>query len=322
MRLLLLPAMFALASCAERSECKLSATQVDPFDLQSLTLPKSRTDFPYVLANGKTNNQIGNFLGFLGTKASWGYGLAQEFDPQPDVDRAFADGIIGASLSLLTDPKAPDQFGAILAQSLRQHQQAFLCGSIANEKYQSVDAVDESAPATLTLTLPIIESITIQIVGVQLTFARTVDTLTGQLQGAIPVGDVERAVVPALARLLSKQIADDPSSDGSRQVASVYDNGGYGDGSDCRATRVCGTLQAGTPACRNPVAPVGDGRCADACDQIIDTCEVARNNIVRNILSADVQLFTDDGTKFQPKNDGMHKDSLSLGIGFTAKLRE
>jgi len=58
------------------------------------------------------------------------------------------------------------------------------------------------------------------------------------------------------------------------------------------------------------------------CDQLIDVCEVADNNVVRNVLGPDVQLFTDDGTQFHPTPEHRHKDSLSLGIAFTAKLRE
>jgi hypothetical protein len=42
------------------------------------------------------------------------------------------------------------------------------------------------------------------------------------------------------------------------------------------------------------------------------------NNIVKNILSADAQLFADDGVTWAPNPKREHRNAMSFGFGFTA----
>jgi hypothetical protein len=60
------------------------------------------------------------------------------------------------------------------------------------------------------------------------------------------------------------------------------------------------------------------GTCAQAGDGVISTCEVATNSIIKNILAPDVQMFSNDGLTYAPNPANTHKDSLSVGVGFTA----
>jgi len=294
--------------------CEFGATQLEVFDLQSIALPTTRSDFAYdVDGNGTPENQLGNIVGVL---------LTVGLDPQAEIDGAFLGGTIPTSLSLLTDPSLPASFGAIFGQSLPQHEQAVFCGSVADGRFSTVDTSEEVEPGRLLLTLPFVEGISIHVVGAQLAFIRKSDVVTGQLHGAIPVSEMRSQVYPATARLMTKKLAGDPQSTFSRELASIYDTGGGDDESGCSTSRDCGSTPVGSSSCRNPPPPVGDGHCADACDHVIDPCEVERNNITRNVTAADVQLFTDDGTQFRPNPERTHKDSVSLGIAFTAKLRQ
>jgi len=57
-------------------------------------------------------------------------------------------------------------------------------------------------------------------------------------------------------------------------------------------------------------------------NQVIETCEVANDNIVKNVLSARRAALHRRRHEVSAMSDRMHKDSVSLGIAFTAKLRE
>jgi len=83
---------------------------------------------------------------------------------------------MAASLTLLTNRPAPEGSAPSSGQSLSKHEQSVLCGSVVKDSYRSVDTVDESRRTALTLTLPFVDNITVQILGVQLEFARDVDT--------------------------------------------------------------------------------------------------------------------------------------------------
>jgi hypothetical protein len=58
--------------------------------------------------------------------------------------------------------------------------------------------------------------------------------------------------------------------------------------------------------------------CAKKGDGKIDLCEVSTNSIIVNALDPDVQMFSDDGLTYHPSSDNTHRDSLSLGVAFTA----
>jgi hypothetical protein len=84
------------------------------------------------------------------------------------------------------------------------------------------------------------------------------------------------------------------------QILSIFDNGGKADPS----------CSAGT--CKNP-----DGSCAVSHDNKIDVCEVASSGLIHNVLAPDVQLF-DSAGNYHPNPNNTMKDSLSIGVGFTA----
>ena len=93
------------------------------------------------------------------------------------------------------------------------------------------------------------------------------------------------------------------------QIASLFDTGGKAD-SSCT-----------TGGCKNPTTGDGTrkGMCASATDNIVDVCEVSTNTLVQSLLAPDVQLFDSTGA-YKPNKDKTTavKDSLSVGLGFTA----
>jgi hypothetical protein len=68
-------------------------------------------------------------------------------------------------------------------------------------------------------------------------------------------------------------------------------------------------LQIFDIGCASNSALKGDGHIA--------TCEVSENAIIQNVLQPDVQLFDSNGN-FSPNSANTDKDSLSVGLGFTA----
>jgi hypothetical protein len=49
----------------------------------------------------------------------------------------------------------------------------------------------------------------------------------------------------------------------------------------------------------------------------IDICEVATSGLIQNVLAPDVQMF-DAAGNYHPNPTNANKDSLSIGLGFTA----
>jgi hypothetical protein len=92
-----------------------------------------------------------------------------------------------------------------------------------------------------------------------------------------------------IAARLSAHLASDPGWSSAQQMAAIFDIGG----------------------CTNP-----DGSTAQAGDGVIDVCELVTNPIVRALFAPDV-LLHDSAGHYAP-GTGTPKDSVSLGVGFTA----
>jgi hypothetical protein len=131
--------------------------------------------------------------------------------------------------------------------------------------------------------------------GVHIQFTHTGNGLVaGQIQGSVKKTDIDTKVVPALAQLLTRQVAANPNSSSTQQLLAIFDTGGD------------------NGMCTNPdgsIAKMGDGK--------IDTCEVAENSIIKNVLAPDVDIYDANGN-YAPNKANTSRDSLSIGVGFTA----
>jgi hypothetical protein len=280
----------------------------------AMTVPQQRADFALDLnGDGKVDNQYGNIIGAL---------TAQNLDTQADVNSHIAAGnnlllfdLQTTDAALLSDPcagstaaaaaqpgSAPkfdgtDSFTPDLAFS-----PAPFKGTLTTGAFNSNAPATTTHPVTLQLKLDVAGSLVrVTLHGAHLQYTVSAGGLMkGQINGAIPNAEVQSTMVPAIATSLTARVTANPTSSNSMQILAIFDTGGTAD-------------PACSNTCKNP-----DGSCAVANDKKIDTCEVGTNSIIKNVLAPDVQLFAADGVTYQPNPSNTMKDSLSVGLGFTA----
>jgi hypothetical protein len=142
-------------------------------------------------------------------------------------------------------------------------------------------------PTELTLTLPYFADVTVHLVDAHLTLDQTDGGMSGQLQGAIRAEEIDAVVMPAVADYLNAKLTGDPDSSLSQSIRALFDDG-------------------------------GNGQCNGAGNGHIEPCEVRMNALARNLFAPDVQLFAADGS-FAPDPTNQHRDSVSVGVAFTAR---
>jgi hypothetical protein len=289
----------------------------------SLTLPSGRDKFAFDLNGDQTlDNQLGGILGALAAqipnlqmtvddavKSGSVIILMEETSKDATFRNDSATGVIVAKGSTVTAPVF-DGSGNFTVDPAFASINALFKGKIVAGKYTSNNPAVTTSPVSLTLDVPLIQGqapLELNIVGGRITFTSDSGQLmSGQINGAVRASDVRQKIVPLAANLLTTNVASDPMAmkSSTQQILSIFDKGGTPDPA-CNGT------------CKNDA---GDrvGQCAVSGDKIIDECEVATNSLLQNALAPDVQLFSDDGSTYHPNPDNKHKDSLSLGLGFTA----
>jgi hypothetical protein len=143
---------------------------------------------------------------------------------------------------------------------------------------------------------------------------------SGQINGAVREDDLQNIFVPYMAGVLTR------FAKGNSTLLDVFDTGGTPlPGDNCMNSD-------GTPSCRNHGSAGADlDQCAQKGDRVISTCEAATNSETKNVAAPDVQLFdstlTQDangrsvlqiGNTYQPSAANLARDSVSIGLGFTA----
>jgi hypothetical protein len=281
----------------------------------SLTLPASSMQFAYdANGDGKKKNQLGNLVA----------GLSTMLDPQ----KATTDSITMGNLIMLMQTKGSDatfttdscasatvSSGKSMMNPDYSGNGTFMLamtggefkGSITASKFtSSPPASMATMPVSLTLPLPLIpggEAIKLIATGAELSFTHTADgkIMSGQINGVIKKSDVDTVIIPSVAKTLNMRVQADPT--GSKPILDLFDDGGVPDPA-CSAT---------TMGCKNL-----DGSCAKAKDGIIGDCELSTNSLIMNFLRADVAMFDAAGNYHPDPTDMNKKDSLTLGLGFTA----
>jgi hypothetical protein len=297
--------------------------------VNKLQVPQQRSDFAIDLnGDGRTDNQLGSIISAL---------AAQNLDVQTQIDMAVSAGSVVLLLSVQSTSltsgdmvgvtvylgqktaAAPDFMSGMgmFAVDGSQMKAAFF-GKISASAMKSNNPVTTTHPVQMALKLPLIQGsdpLVLNVNGAHVQFTTGTDMasgkpglLNGQLHGSIKNADIQNSIIPAVAGLLSARIAgckggggaDAGTSsgdggaactDGDKQIQSIFDVGG------CTDT---------------------NGVMAMANDGVISVCEVAMNQIIMNVLAPDVQIYAADGTTYAPNKDNKMKDSLSLGLGFTA----
>jgi hypothetical protein len=330
------------------SDCNTLTTGAEGKNVaNALTVPQEKSQYAMDLnGDNKLDNQLGNIIGAL---------TAQNLDPQTGVNDSIKAGgvilLLDETASDLTNSTcgavkvevgtaAKDAMGKTIPPKY-DGTDAFTVdttigggsfkGVISNGAYNSNSPVSatDATQVVVNVQLPLVAGsapITLKVNGGHIQFTRMGDGLMkGQLNGAIKSSDVQMTIIPAVAKLLSDKVASGSGMmSTNQQILDIFDTGGQ----DCSMTNPCtgqpnpttasGCMNTdGTPSCKNYTGPDA-GMCAKKGDKIISTCEVATNSIIKNVLAPDVQMFSDDGTHYMPSAANMHKDSLSLGLAFTA----
>jgi hypothetical protein len=277
----------ALAGCSPpEPDCVLRGNLRRRFVLESFTLPRDRTEHTVDLNDdGDPDNQLGNIVGFL---------VQAGIPAQQVVDDAIADGRFRPVLvSTTTDPsyRLAEGSGVEFASGL-------FCGTARNGLYGSDDGISEERPVEFFLALPFFDDAVMRITSGRILFSIQGTRISGRLNGAIAPDVLAAIAHPSVARRLTDEIRRDPRASFVMQTLSLFDNGGLDEG--CMG------------GCRN-----SDGTCGTKMNRVIETCEVSTNSIVKNIGAPDVDLF-DEELRYRPDRDNRGKDSVSMGVAFTA----
>ncbi|HEY1587067.1 MAG TPA: hypothetical protein VGH63_15335 [Polyangia bacterium] len=323
----ILPLTFAACGGGTDSgDCTASGgTNKAQYVTNAVMVPQQRKDYAIDLnGDGVLDNQLGNIIGAL---------TGQGLDVQMGVDQAVTDGslivLLGESstdAAFQTDacatttvnvgqsivaPALPDYSGSGHFTIDSTNPGGTFNGPIKVGKFSSAPPATTTTPVSVTIKLPLVagaDPVKLEVDGAHLQFTRdSSGKITGgQLNGAIKQTAVQMDIIPNVATLLSNKLMNDmPQTPTDMQIASIFDNGG-------KADAACST---GT--CKNPGYGTRAGMCAAAKDNIIDTCEVSTAGLIQNVLASDVQMFDASG-KYAPNKANTTKDSLSLGLSFSA----
>jgi hypothetical protein len=322
----ILPLTFAACGGGTDSgDCTASGgTNKAQYVTNVVMVPQQRSDYAIDLnGDGRVDNQLGNIIGAL---------TGQGLDVQMGVNQAVADGslivLMGESSTdaafqsdacatttvnvgqSIVAPATPDYSGMGHFMIDSGQQGGTFNGPIKAGKFSSAPPATTTTPVSVTIKLPLVagaDPVKLEVDGAHLQFTRDASgkITGGQLNGAIKETAVQMDIIPNVATLLSNKLMNDnPQTSTDMQIASIFDNGG-------KADAAC------TGTCKNPAYGTRPGMCAAAKDNIIDTCEVSTAGLIQNVLAPDVQMFDASGA-YAPNKDNTTKDSLSLGLSFTA----
>jgi hypothetical protein len=288
----------------------------------AVMVPMQRQDYAIDLnGDGRVDNQLGNIIGALegqmlhvqdGVNTSVMNGTLVLLLNENSADATYqSDGCAASTVNVGKSVTTPPKFDGSDSFMIDTGQQGgTFAGPIKAGKFSSAPPATTKKPVTLSIQLPLVSGaapVTLKVNGAHLQFTRSSSGMVtgGQLNGAIKSDDVQMNIIPNVATLLTNRVMADPTSSTNMQILSIFDNGG-------KADAACG----GT-TCKNPSYGSRPGMCAVAHDNIIDTCEVSTAGLIQNVLAPDVQMF-DAAGNYAPNPNNTMKDSLSIGLAFTA----
>ena len=311
---------FTLAACggSDSGDCTASAgANKSQYVVNTVLVPQQRQDYAIDLnGDGRVDNQLGNIIGALtgqGLKVQDGVDMALKdgtlilLMSESSADASFqSDSCASTTLQLGQSVTNPDFSGSGHFTVDSSQQGGTFSGPIKAGKFASAPPATTKHPVTVTIQLPLVAGaapVQLKVIGAHVQYTRdsTGKITGGQLNGAIKSSDVQSAIIPNVAQLLTNKLQNDnPQTSTDMQIASIFDNGGKADPSCTDGT------------CKNP-----DGTCAVKGDNKIDTCEVSTAGLIQNVLAPDVQMFDASGN-YAPNKANTMKDSLSVGLSFTA----
>lgn len=274
--------------------------------LDSIVVPASNAQATSVALDIDGDDRAENALGnLLATLAGFDLDLQGPVDEQiamggviilADVQATSLDQATGVGLQVFRggNPSPPacadandmvcgGHLGGDATFDITDDYDALVVGSIVGGQFSG-------GPGDVTIELALTETnaVPIHLVGARVEMGVTADGLTsGKLGGAITSEDIDNDLIPAVQTLIADIVAECvPAGDvcceegsAGEQILTLFDSN-----SDCEVT----------------------------------TEELLASDLVDGtIRNPDLDLFDGDSTEFNPNQDGV-KDSISLGVGFTA----
>lgn len=261
--------------------------QPTSYRITTMTLPSGPGMYALDLnGDGQGDNALG---GIISTMSQGGFGA------QAYVDAALADRSEAFALDLLQDDSG--QLAATLGETAAGHRAGFFCHPLS---YGSdvIGYRGATLPVELDFTLTFAAYVQVTLTAAALVLSVDGDgKLHGQLNGAVRAEQVRKNVIPGIAQLMTQKLQANPDAPESDNLRRFFD---IGDG----AGGACANL---------------DGSFSQPKDGFVGDCEVANSVIAQSVLVADVDLF-DDAGRYAPNLQNTRKDSLSVGVGFTAEV--
>jgi hypothetical protein len=280
-----LVSLFAIACSAQApvETCTPAGTETRMYRLEKLHLPADDGSFAGTFADGdRARNRLGAIVQVL---------RANEVDLQIVVDELLARDGWPVTLTITsTDPKQLNATGAEVTLRHGTDDSSSVCGTLIGGNYQSLSPARTVEPSTVTLPWPFFGETPISLSAAHVTLRPSLrGGVEGEIHGAITVAELDRAVLPQIAALLTAKVNGDPSSPFSQQVARMLDDGNCDD------------------------ARAGDG--------VIAPCEV-RSSVGGNLLLPDLDLVDAEGV-WAPRAASplAERDAISFGVAFEAVPR-
>ena len=268
----------------------------------ALLLPNANNSYAIdVDGSGRSENQLQSVISAIGVAG---------FDVQGPVSAAVADG----EAVFLLDEQSADFVASCATVTMNLARVPATPPTFAGNDNFQIDTTQNPAVLTgeigagqLSTALPKNQTAgTVKVLGFKLPFAGGVLPLTiygaqvqgniaaagimsGQIHGAIRKADINNQIIPALATLLTNQIQKDPMGSDTSTLVNLFVT-------DPTALAACN---------------------ADLAKCTITAAEVQNNSLIQNVLAPDIQAFNPGG-QWDPIPNGANKDSLSVGLGFTA----
>jgi len=280
------------------------------FATNALKLPDSTNSYSIDIdGGGRPENQLKSIVSAI---------TVAGFDLQGPVDMAVKDGSAvllmdeqsadlmsscsTVTLNLAKKPPAAPQFNGMDNFTIDTSQMpATLVGQITAGQLNTILPKDQtgSQVQTINLSLPLAGGVLpLTIFGAHVQGAITATgIMSGQIHGVIRQSDINSEIIPAVATLLTDQIHKDPTGGTTMTIIKLFED------------------------MTNPVTKMKCMVAADCCATNPATCkilpaEVQGNSLIQNVLAPDVQGFQNG--MWSPVPKGQTKDSLSVGLGFTA----
>jgi hypothetical protein len=283
------------------------------FATSALKLPSPALGFSLDIdGDSRPDNQLKAVIG----------ALAAAFDLQGPVDAAVQAGTTvllielqapgldygcaRASLSLAQKTLTPPRFnGSDTFVRDTSSPPAVLWGRLIEGKMSSVLPRDQrrgpvqGLPLALALTMG---TLPLPLYGVHVQgIVSPSGILDGEIHGVIHKTDIDDQIVPAVARVLTEQVRQDPMSSTAETIIRLFE--------DLMGLEASQKKCMDTPnkCCATPATRM-------TCEILPE--EVRQNPIVGNVLAPDVEVF--EGDAWGPVPRGTMKDAMSVGFGFTA----